>query len=250
MFVLSGISKRFGTTEAVRAIDLVIEPGKTTMLIGPSGCGKSTLLRLMNGLIRPDAGRVQFEGETVSPENAMLLSRNMGYVIQDGGLFPHLTGRGNAALVARHVGWDTDRITARLNELVKLTHFPADGLDRYPAQLSGGQRQRVSLMRALMLDPDVLLMDEPLGALDPMIRNDLQTELRTIYRSLGKTVVMVTHDLGEAGYFGDTIVLMREGRIVQIGPFGDLLKSPSEVFVTEFVNAQRGLLGVSEEAAQ
>ncbi|MFQ5473787.1 MAG: ATP-binding cassette domain-containing protein, partial [Dehalococcoidia bacterium] len=171
-------------------------------------------------------------------------------VIQDGGLFPHLTGRGNAALVARHLGWDTEQITARLDELVELTHFPADGLDRYPAQLSGGQRQRVSLMRALMLDPDVLLMDEPLGALDPMIRSNLQAELRTIYRTLGKTVVMVTHDLGEAGYFGDTIVLMREGRIVQVGPFGDLLNSPTEAFVTEFVNAQRTLLGASEGAAQ
>ena len=250
MFDLSSISKRYGTTEAVRAIDLVVEPGKTTVLIGPSGCGKSTLLRLMIGLIRPDAGRVQFEGETLSSENSMLLRRKMGYVIQDGGLFPHLTGRGNAALVARQLGWDTERITARLDELVELTHFPADGLDRYPAQLSGGQRQRVSLMRALMLNPDVLLMNEPLGALDPMIRSNLQAELRTIYRTLGKTVVMVTHDLGEAGYFGDMIVLMREGRIVQVGPFADLLNSPAEAFVTEFVNAQRTLLRASEGAAQ
>ncbi len=250
MFELSGISKRYGTTDAVRAVDLAFEPEKTTVLIGPSGCGKSTLLRLMIGLIHPDAGTVQFEGETLSPENVVLLRRNMGYVIQDGGLFPHLTGRGNAALLARHLGWDEDRIAARLDELVELTHFPAEGLDRYPAQLSGGQRQRVSLMRALMLDPDVLLMDEPLGALDPMIRSTLQAELRVIFRTLGKTVVMVTHDLGEASYFGDTIILMREGRIVQLGPFGDLLNSPAEAFVTEFVNAQRGPLSVSEGAAQ
>lgn len=250
MFDLSDISKRYGATEAVRAIDLVVEPGKTTVLIGPSGCGKSTLLRLMIGLIRPDTGCVQFEGEILLPENAMLLRRKMGYVIQDGGLFPHLTGRGNATLVARYLGWDTQRITARLDELVELTHFPADGLDRYPAQLSGGQRQRVSLMRALMLNPGVLLMDEPLGALDPMIRSNLQAELRTIYRALGKTVVMVTHDLGEAGYFGDTIVLMREGRIVQVGPFDDLINSPAEVFVTEFVDAQRTLLVASERGAQ
>ena len=250
MFELSSISKRYGTTEAVRAIDLVVEPGKTTVLIGPSGCGKSTLLRLMIGLIRPDAGHIQFEGETVIPDTAMLLRRKMGYVIQDGGLFPHLTARGNAALVARYLGWNTESIDARLNELVKLTHFPADGLDRYPVQLSGGQRQRVSLMRALMLDPDVLLMDEPLGALDPMIRSNLQAELRTIYRTLGKTVVMVTHDLGEAGYFGDTIVLMREGRIVQSGSFHDLLDSPADAFVTAFVNAQRTPLGTAQEAAQ
>ena len=248
MFELSNISKRYGTTEALRTVDLTIEPGKTTVLIGPSGCGKSTLLRLMIGLIRPDAGRVQFEGENVTPDNAMLLRRKMGYVIQDGGLFPHLTARGNTALVARYLGWDVARITARLEELVDLTHFPADGLERYPAQLSGGQRQRISLMRALMLDPDVLLMDEPLGALDPMIRSNLQAELRAIYRTLAKTVVMVTHDLGEAGYFGDTIVLMREGRIVQVGPFGDLLDSPAEAFVTEFVNAQRSPLGASAGA--
>jgi osmoprotectant transport system ATP-binding protein len=250
VFELSSISKRYGTIEAVRAIDLVVEPGKTTVLIGPSGCGKSTLLRLMMGLNRPDAGRVQFEGETLTPDNAMLLRRKMGYVIQDGGLFPHLTARGNAALVARYLRWDIERINARLQDLVVLTHFPADGLDRYPAQLSGGQRQRISLMRALMLDPDVLLMDEPLGALDPMIRSNLQAELRTIFRRLGKTVIMVTHDLGEAGYFGDTIVLMREGQIVQVGSFRDLLDSPADAFVTEFVNAQRSPLGVSQGAAQ
>ena len=249
MFELSNISKRFGTTKAVRAIDLAVDPGKTTVLIGPSGCGKSTLLRLMNGLIQPDVGHVRFENETVTRDNAMLLRRKMGYVIQDGGLFPHLTARGNAALVARYLGWDRERIDVRLDELVGLTHFPADGLDRYPAQLSGGQRQRVSLMRALMLDPDVLLMDEPLGALDPMIRSNLQAELRTIYRTLGKTVVMVTHDLGEAGYFGDTIVLMREGHILQVGSFRDLLDVPADAFVTEFVNAQRSPLGASEGAA-
>lgn len=248
MFELSSISKRYGTTEAVSAIDLTIEPGKTTVLIGPSGCGKSTLLRLMIGLIPLDAGRVQFEGETLTPDNAMLLRRKMGYVIQDGGLFPHLTAGDNAALVARYLGWDEERIGARLNELAALTHFPQDGFDRYPVQLSGGQQQRVSLMRALMLDPDVLLMDEPLGALDPMIRSNLQVQLRAIFRSLGKTVVMVTHDLGEAGYFGDTIVLMRQGRIVQAGSFRDLLDSPADDFVSEFTKAQRGPLDGPEGA--
>jgi osmoprotectant transport system ATP-binding protein len=250
VFELSGISKRYGTTEAVRTMDLTIEPGKTTVLIGPSGCGKSTLLRLMIGLVQPDTGYVRFEGETLTRDNVMLLRRRMGYVIQDGGLFPHLTARGNAALVAGYLGWDEQRRRARLNELAELTHFPIDGFDRYPAQLSGGQQQRVSLMRALMLDPDVLLMDEPLGALDPMIRSNLQAELRTIYRTLGKTVVMVTHDLGEAGYFGDTIVLMRQGRIVQVGSFRDLLDAPADPFVTEFVNAQRRPLAASQGAGQ
>jgi osmoprotectant transport system ATP-binding protein len=248
VFELHDISKRFGAVAALHPLDLTIEAGRTTVLIGPSGCGKSTLLRLMIGLIRPDTGHILFEDEALTPSNAMLLRRRMGYVIQDGGLFPHLTARGNAALVARHLGWNAERITQRLNELIELTHFPADGLDRYPAQLSGGQRQRVSLMRALMLDPDVLLMDEPLGALDPMIRSRLQAELRSIFRALGKTVVMVTHDLGEAGYFGDTIVLMRAGRIIQLGSFRELLDSPANAFVTEFVNAQRSPLESSSEA--
>lgn len=249
MLELLNISKRFGSVEALRALDLAIEPSQTTVLIGPSGCGKSTLLRLMIGLVQPDTGQVRFENETLTPNTAVQLRRKMGYVIQDGGLFPHLTARSNVALVARYLGWDSARIAMRLDELVALTHFPASGLDRYPAQLSGGQRQRVSLMRALMLDPDVLLMDEPLGALDPMIRRDLQAELRSIFRSLGKTVVLVTHDLGEAGYFGDTVVLMRAGRIVQHGPFRDLLDSPTDAFVTEFVNAQRSPLEASREAA-
>ena len=250
MFELRDVSKRFGQVQALRALNLTIEAGKTTVLIGPSGCGKSTLLRLMIGLTRPDTGQVRFEEETLTPDNAVPLRRKMGYVIQDGGLFPHLTARGNTALVARYLGWDAQRITTRLDELVELTHFPADGLDRYPAQLSGGQRQRVSLMRALMLDPDVLLMDEPLGALDPMIRSSLQAELRSIFRTLGKTVVMVTHDLGEAGYFGDTIALMRTGRIVQLGTFRDLLDAPTDPFVAEFVNAQRGPMEASPRAVQ
>lgn len=249
MFELHHVSKRFGDVAAVRPLDLTLAAGQTTVLIGPSGCGKSTLLRLMVGLAEPDAGEVRFEGETLTPHNAMALRRKMGYVIQDGGLFPHLTARGNAALVARFLAWDAQRITTRLNELIELMHFPASGLDRYPAQLSGGQRQRVSLMRALMLDPDVLLMDEPLGALDPMIRSALQAELRGIFRALGKTVVMVTHDLAEAGYFGDTIILMRAGQIVQQGTFYDLLNNPADPFVTEFVNAQRGPLESPSEAA-
>lgn len=248
MFELTGVAKRFGDLAAVDSIDLVTEVGRTTVLIGPSGCGKSTLLRLMNGLVRADAGCVRFEGETLTPANAMLLRRRMGYVIQDGGLFPHLSARANITILAAFLGWHAAKIETRLADLVELTHFPPDGLDRFPAQLSGGQRQRVSIMRALMLDPDVLLMDEPLGALDPMIRSNLQAELRAIFRRLDKTVVMVTHDLAEAGYFGDTIVLMREGRIVQRGPLTDLLDEPAEYFVTEFVNAQRTLVDTVAES--
>ena len=165
----------------------------------------------------------------------------MGYVIQDGGLFPHLTARGNVTLMARYIGWSEEKVAARIHELSELTQFPEDGLDRYPAQLSGGQRQRVSLMRALMLDPEVLLLDEPLGALDPMIRAELQRDLAEIFRSLGKTVVLVTHDLPEAGFFGDRVVLLREGTIVQSGAFPDLVSRPASPFVEAFVQAQEPL---------
>ena len=239
---LDNVSKAFGRTKAVQRIDLTVRPGRTTVLIGPSGCGKSTLLRLIIGLIQPDAGTVRFKGTVLRPENVLTLRHQMGYVIQEGGLFPHLTARGNLSLMAKYLGWGNDRIGVRLSELTDLTHFPTEGLDRYPAQLSGGQRQRVSLMRALMLDPDVLLMDEPLAALDPMIRAGLQSDLREIFQTLGKTVVMVTHDIGEAGFFSDEILLLRDGQIVQQGALEAMVKAPADAFVTRFVNAQRSPL--------
>ena len=242
MLELIGVSKRYGRTEALQPTSLTVPGGQTTVLIGPSGCGKSTLLRLMIGLIWTDTGAVRFDGTEVVPANALALRRRMGYVIQDGGLFPHLTARGNVTLLARYLGLAGERLEKRLAELAELTQFPAECLDRFPAQLSGGQRQRVSLMRALMLDPDVLLLDEPLGALDPIIRSDLQADLRRIFQTLGKTVVLVTHDLGEAGFFGDLIVLLREGRIVQQGRLRDLVEAPADPFVTRFVNAQRAPL--------
>ncbi len=241
IFQLNGVSKTYGKTCALHQVDLSVPKGKTTVLIGPSGCGKSTLLRMMVGLVQPDEGSVLFEGSPVAPHNVRPLRLKMGYVIQEGGLFPHLTARGNVSLLAKHLGWNDESIELRIEALAELTQFPMSGLDRYPAQLSGGQRQRVSLMRALMLDPDVLLMDEPLGALDPMIRADLQTQLRAIFEELKKTVVMVTHDMHEAGYFGDEIVLMREGMIAQVSSFKELLENPSEKFVTQFIQAQRGM---------
>ncbi len=241
MLELHKASKSYGAVIALEPTSLTIEDGRTTVLIGPSGCGKSTMLRLMNGLIRPDSGVVRFLQMEFTRENANALRHRMGYVIQDGGLFPHLSAQDNIALLARHLKWDDRRIGERIEEMAALTQFPRDGLSRYPAQLSGGQRQRVSLMRALMLDPDVLLLDEPLGALDPMIRADLQNELREIFRTLRKTVVMVTHDLGEAAFFGDTIILMRDGRIVQCGTLSELSDSPADPFVTRFITAQRSL---------
>ena len=242
MIDLQRISKSYNGAVALYPTDLVLASGETTVFIGPSGCGKSTLLRLMIGLIRPDAGTVRFGGDVLGPENVRAVRRRMGYVIQEGGLFPHLTARDNVTLMARHLDWDGDRIDARVAELAGLVQLPEDRLAQYPVQLSGGQRQRVSLMRALVLDPDVLLLDEPLGALDPMIRSDLQADLRAIFRTLKKTVVMVTHDIGEAGYFGDTIVLLRDGRIVQQGTLHDLVRTPAGPFVEAFINAQRSPL--------
>jgi osmoprotectant transport system ATP-binding protein len=239
MLELRGVCKSYGAQVAVAPTDLVLPRGLTTVLLGTSGCGKSTLLRMMVGLIRPDAGSVRFAGEEVTPANARQLRQRMGYVVQDGGLFPHLTARGNACLLARFLKWPERRIETRLAELTGLTQFPTMGLDRYPAQLSGGQKQRVSLMRALMLDPDVLLLDEPLGALDPIIRSELQADLRQVFQSLAKTVVLVTHDLGEAAFLGDRIVLLRDGHIVQQGTLADMEDRPADPFVTRFINAQR-----------
>lgn len=239
VFELAGVTKRYAGIEALARTDLRIASSQTTVLIGPSGSGKSTLLRLLVRLIAPDTGVVRFEDQILSDANAPALRQRMGFVVQEGGLFPHLTARDNVALMARYLRWRKTKIEARVYELAALTHFPRDGLARYPAQLSGGQRQRVSLMRALMLNPEVLLLDEPLGALDPMIRFDLQNELKEIFAGLNKTVVMVTHDLSEAGFFADTVVLMRAGRIAQEGAFEELMQAPADAFVERFVRAQR-----------
>jgi osmoprotectant transport system ATP-binding protein len=239
MLELVGVSKSFAGIPALQPTDLLIPQEKTTVLLGSSGCGKSTIVRLMNGLIRPDAGVIRFAGQPITPENAGQLRRRMGYVIQEGGLFPHLTARQNVTLMAHHLRRSATEVEKRLAELAALTQLPGDLLDRYPAQLSGGQRQRISLMRALMLDPDVLLLDEPLGALDPIIRSELQADLRPIFQTLRKTVVLVTHDLGEAAFFGDLLVLMRQGRIVQQGRLQAMVRTPADPFVTRFINAQR-----------
>ena len=238
---LRGVSKTFGDAAAVHDVDLSIERGKTTVLIGPSGCGKSTLMRLIIGLIEPDRGEIQFDGSQLRLDKIDLVRQRVGYVIQEGGLFPHLTARGNVLLMARHLGRDEKEVHSRLAELCALTRFPENLLDRYPLELSGGQRQRVSLMRALMLSPELLLLDEPLGALDPLVRAALQKDLKEIFARLQQTALLVTHDLAEAAYLGDTIVLMSEGRIVQQGSLADLRQRPASNFVSDFINAQRGL---------
>ncbi|QGJ69791.1 L-proline glycine betaine ABC transport system permease protein ProV [Planctomycetales bacterium 10988] len=250
MLLLRKVRKSFGDQVAIPGLDLTISAGQTTVLIGPSGCGKSTILRLMIGLIWPDKGEVLFEGEKLKPESIRSLRHRIGYVIQEGGLFPHLTAEANVALLAKHLKWSKDRIEARITELAELTRLPRESLSRYPSQLSGGQRQRIGLIRALMLDPDLILLDEPMGALDPLIRSDLQSDLKEIFNTLEKTVVLVTHDLGEAAYLGDTLVLLRGGEIVQQGSIQELLHSPAEPFVKEFVQAQRNPFEPLEEIAE
>jgi len=241
---LVDVSKRYADAAALHPTDLSIEHAKTTVLIGPSGCGKSTLLRLIIRLIQPDSGSITFEGEPITPDNIDTLRRRIGYVIQEGGLFPHLTARSNVVLMARYVGRSQEEMQPRLQELCDLTRFSENLLSRYPVELSGGQRQRVSLMRALMLSPELLLLDEPLGALDPLVRASLQKDLKEIFARLQQTVVFVTHDLAEAIYFGDEIVLMNEGRVIQKGAVTDLRDNPADPFVSEFINAQRGLVSL------
>jgi osmoprotectant transport system ATP-binding protein len=239
MIELKNVSKSFGQTQVLQPTSISFDVGKTTVLIGPSGCGKSTLLRLMIGLIQPDQGEVLFDGHLLTTENVIDVRRRIGYVIQDGGLFPHLSAGDNVGLLAKYLGWEKHRLIARVRELAELTRLPLEALDRFPTQLSGGQRQRLGIMRALMLDPAVILLDEPMGALDPLVRFDLQEDLRQIFQTLNKTVVLVTHDMGEAGFFGDHVVLLGSGRIVQQGRLDDLIQSPADSFVVRFISAQR-----------
>ncbi|HKY32220.1 MAG TPA: ATP-binding cassette domain-containing protein [Candidatus Polarisedimenticolia bacterium] len=234
---LRGVSRHYGAVRALEPTTLRLGPG-VNVLLGPSGSGKSTLLRLIAGLARPGTGELAVGGVVVTPETIGPLRRRIGYVIQEGGLFPHMTAGANATLPARQAGWSPGRIEGRLDALCELTRFPRDGLARYPVQLSGGQRQRVSLMRALMLEPSLLLLDEPLGALDPMIRADLRRDLLRIFRTLESTVVLVTHDLAEAEHFADVVILMRGGSVVQAGTMRDLIERPADPFVSRFIGAQ------------
>jgi osmoprotectant transport system ATP-binding protein len=239
VIVLSHVQKTFGAKKALARTDLVIEGERAVALVGPSGSGKSTLLRLVLGLVTPDEGTITIGGERLDARTAPDLRLRMGYVIQDGGLFPHLTAEENAVIVARQNGWTPARARERLDALIALVGLSKEHLDRYPIELSGGERQRVGLMRALMLDPPILLFDEPLAALDPIIRVRLQEDLRRIFRELKKTVLFVTHDLAEAAFVADEIVLLHDGEVVQKGPLDELVKRPKDAFVTEFLRAQR-----------
>lgn len=240
-FALLGVGKSYGPVRAVHVVDLAFARGACTALIGSSGSGKSTVLRLLLGLEWPDHGQVLLDDQPLRRTDVLQARRRIGYVIQEGGLFPHLTVLGNLGLLPRYLGWERERIRSRACELAQLAHLPEASLKRFPAELSGGQRQRVALMRALMLDPDALLLDEPLSALDPIVRYELQTELKRIFDELGKTVILVTHDLAEAAHFSRRLILMRRGSVIQDGSYADLRDRPADEFVERFVQAQRGL---------
>ena len=240
---MEGLAKRYGDRIAVAPTTLAVGDARSLALVGPSGCGKSTILRLVLGLITPDAGRVVVGGVAVTPATVIAIRRRAGYVIQEGGLFPHLSAAANVTLLARRLGWSAGRIAPRVEELAALVRLDSSLLRRHPAELSGGQRQRVGIMRALMLDPPMLLLDEPMGALDPIVRAGLQVDLKRIVSGLGKTVLLVTHSLDEAAYLGDEIAMMRDGRVIQRGPLRELVDAPADPFVREFIEAQRAPCG-------
>jgi len=234
------VTRSFDGKAAVRDVSLDIPRERTTVLLGESGGGKSTLLRLMAGLLLPDSGEVLFEGARLTAETAPALRRRMGFVLQSGGLFPHLTAADNVTLLARALRRPPDWQQRRLEELAAVVKLQPEMLRRWPGQLSGGQRQRVSLMRAVMLIPSVVLLDEPLGALDPVTRGELQRELRRVFTTLGTTVVLVTHDLEEAAFLGDRVALLHDGTLVQVGSMEELAAHPADPWVARFLSGWRG----------
>ena len=239
---LDGVTKQYADgTMAVHALDLDVARGEICVLVGPSGCGKTTTLRMLNRLVEPTAGTLRLNGVDVTHMDVQQLRRQMGYVIQADGLFPHYTVGRNVAVTCRLAGWDGPRTTERVSELLDLVGLdPSAYLDRFPHQLSGGQRQRVGVARALAADPPVLLMDEPFGAIDPIARDRLQAEFHALQRRLGTTVVMVTHDLNEAVRLGDRIAVMRQGGYLeQYDTPARVLADPATPFVADFVGADR-----------
>ena len=235
-----GAGKVFpGGVVAVDGVDLEVREGETLVLIGTSGSGKTTTMKMVNRMVAPSSGRVLVDGRDVADEDPIRLRRGIGWVIQSGGLFPHMTVGRNVGLLGELEGWDGERVRARADELLAMVSLePSEFRDRYPRELSGGQRQRVGVARALCLDPAIVLMDEPFGALDPITRADLHREFRALQERVRKTVVLVTHDLREAFELGDRVALMDRGRVVQLGAEHDFRQQPAGEFVRRFVAAQ------------
>jgi osmoprotectant transport system ATP-binding protein len=248
MINMEHVTKRFAADgpASVDDLSLVVPEGTTTALIGPSGCGKTTTMRMINRLIDPTDGKIIVNGEDVTKVDPVELRRHIGYVIQQVGLFPHMTIAQNIAAVPKLLGWTEAKIKNRTEELLDLVGLdPSEMLKRYPRQLSGGQRQRIGVARALAADPPVLLMDEPFGAIDPIARTRLQDEFRQILQRVRKTVVLVTHDLDEAIRLGDRIAIMKSGKIVQYDTPDALLSHPADAFVENFVGIDRAIKRLS-----
>ena len=239
------ICKFYDGAAAITDLNLHIQQGELLVLLGPSGSGKSTVLKMVNRMTSHDAGQIFFNGKEINSFNIQGLRRRMGYAMQSVGLFPHRTVAHNIATVPKLLGWDAQRVQARVNELLKLlTMDPEQYASRYPHQLSGGQQQRVGVARALAADPDVLLMDEPFGALDPVTRGALQLALKKIHRATGKTILFVTHDIDEALLLATRIVLLNHGHIAQVGTPLELLQRPANDFVANFLG--RSDLGLKQ----
>ena len=238
MIDIRNLTKVFGTHTAVDDVSLRVNAGETLVLLGTSGCGKTTTLKMINRLIEPTNGSISVDGVDVAQQSGPDLRRRIGYVIQDGGLFPHYTIAEALATVPKLIGWSPDQIRERIHNLMATMQLPESMLNRYPAELSGGQRQRVGLARALAVRPPVVLMDEPFGALDPFTRRHVRRELFGLSELSETTVVLVTHDVGEALELADRIALMHKGRIVQIGPPNELLNHPATQFVQDFLDDQ------------
>lgn len=238
MIEIQGISKTFNGQTVINRFSLNIKRGEIHILLGASGSGKTTLLRIIGGLIEPDTGHTFLQGRNINLFETRERTTRMAYITQEGGLFPHLSAEENILLPAHVRKLNKPEIKKRLSKLALMVDMDLAFLDKFPHELSGGQRQRVALMRGLILDPEIVLLDEPLSALDPIVRASLQRELRDIFKSLDKTVIMVTHDIREAAFLGDRITLLNEGRIVQTSTFKELYHNPKDPFVHEFLRAQ------------
>ncbi len=242
MIRLNGVGKSYDQerTWAVRDVNLRIDPGELVVLLGESGCGKTTTLKIINRLIEPTRGEVRIDGRDALSSDPVKLRREIGYVFQDIGLFPHLTVSENVAVTPELLGWNRDGIRSRVEELLELVHLPAGEFGgRYSRQLSGGQRQRVGLARALAAKPRIMLMDEPFGALDPLTRDSLQEEYRSIHRRLNLTTVMVTHDMTEALLLADRIAVVSGGEIIRLGTPHELLVDPRHDYVARLMQTPR-----------
>lgn len=242
MLVIKSVSKSFDSKRVLSSISVSIVQGKCHVFLGSSGSGKSTLLKIIMGLLRADSGTIELGGETFGfgdPRTRATWLRRIGYVPQNGGLFPHLTARKNVSLVAETLGWKKTKISSRIDKLIEIFSLDEDLLSRFPHELSGGQKQRIAVMRAVFLNPSVVLLDEPFGALDPIVRADVQHRLREIFQRLKKTVILVTHDISEAVFFGDGVTLLKDGCVLQSGRMEELVRAPSDPYVTQFISAQR-----------